>query len=255
MELNLEQKIKKFLKTGLVIGGCLLSSLAYSNRADATTIESVYKPCGICRETNKYPIVLSTSYLGSPDLDTRPPIMVRLSMHTWVERCPSCGYSAGNISVVIDKSKEVINRNSYLEQLNNKEFPELANSFLCYAQIMENIDNYASAGRASIHAAWVCDDRDYNTQARECRVKAVNLLQKAKENNQVFAKQVGVEELIMADLLRRSGQFESASQVCNSGLEKKDLDETISECLNFEQELISRADTGCYTVSKQKCSE
>ncbi len=36
--MNLEQKIKKFLKTGLVIGSCLLGSLVYSNRAEALTI-------------------------------------------------------------------------------------------------------------------------------------------------------------------------------------------------------------------------
>lgn len=77
----------------------------------------------------------------------------------------------------------------------------------------------------------------------------MTLLQKAKEKGQEFAKEVGEEESIMVDLLRRSGQFELALKICEDGLKKKP-GKTISDILQFQKKLISKSDTACHTVAE-----
>ncbi len=167
--------------------------------------------CAICGKTSEHNAILSTNIFGSADLDFRPPEMQRSTIDTWIQTCPSCGYCAPTISICLEKSsEEVVRSDSYHQQLNNTEYPKLANIFLCFSLIQESAGGYAKAGKACIHAAWSCDDVGSDAGAQKCRKKAVTLLQKAKENSQRFLKQAISEETLMVDLLRRSGQFELA---------------------------------------------
>jgi len=214
-----------------------------------TTIHNIKKKCAICGKISEHSEIMSTNAFGSPDLDTRPPEMVRSTISMWVQRCSSCGYCASDISKWIEKSSEIIRSDSYKQQLNNPDFPELANAFLCFSLILESAGEYASAGWACIHAAWSCDDVGSNACAQSCRKKAVTLLQKARENGQIFAEQAGAEEAIMADLLRRSGQFKLALRICDDGL-KKNPEKIISDILRFQKILISKSDIACHTIAE-----
>ncbi len=186
-----------------------------------TTTYKEEKKCAVCGNTSKHTGIISTNAFGSPDLDTRPPQMKRSTIDMWIQTCPSCGYCAPDISEQIEKSSEVVRSDSYQRQLNNPEFPKLANAFLCFSLIQESAGEYARAGWACIHAAWSCDDDGSDAAAQKCRMKAVTLFQRAKENGQRFAEQAGAEEALMIDLLRRSGQFELAIRTCDDGLKKK----------------------------------
>ena len=46
--------------------------------------------CAVCGAMHEYRILTSTNAFGSPDLDLRPPMMKRGTMHLWVQECPSC---------------------------------------------------------------------------------------------------------------------------------------------------------------------
>ncbi|MGB9602704.1 MAG: hypothetical protein ACPMAG_07930 [Limisphaerales bacterium] len=214
-----------------------------------TTIFQVEKKCAVCGNSGTYAEILSTNAFGSPDLDTRPPEMERSTIDKWVQTCSLCGYCAPDISERLDNSSEVVSSDSYQQQLNNSEFPKLANAFLCFSLIQESAGKYDEAGLANVHAAWVCDDNGSDTAAQKCRLKAVTLLQKAKENGQMFAKQEGVEEAIMVDLLRRSKQFELALKICEEGLQKNP-EKIISDILLFQKILISSSDTACHTIQE-----
>jgi hypothetical protein len=156
----------------------------------------------------------------------------------WVQTCPSCGYCAPDISEGIEKLSEAISSNSCKRQLDDSEFPKLANAFLCFSLIRESAGDYVRAGWASIHSAWACDDAGHDIDAQKCWKRAVTLLQKAKQNGQIFAEQAGAEEAIIVDLLRRSGQFELALKVCDDGLKKKPA-KIISDILQFQKILIT----------------
>nr|MDO8080292.1 hypothetical protein [Candidatus Freyarchaeota archaeon] len=201
-----------------------------------TKFSEVEKKCALCREESTQRIFTSTNAFGSLDLDMRPPEMERSTINLWIETCPSCGYCVSDISKRIEKASEVVRGNTYQQQLNNPEFPKLANKFLCFSLILESVDNYAGAGWSSVYAAWACDDAGssalkeaskngsierFTNAAKKCRIRAATLFQKARENDQSFAEEVGVEEALMVDLPRRAGRFESALRICEEGLKKK----------------------------------
>lgn len=215
-----------------------------------TTIYIENKKCAICGKESKHTEIGSTNAFGSPDLDTRPPEMKRSTINMWIQTCPFCGYCSPDISELIKKASEIIHSDSYQQQLNNPEFPKLANAFLCFSLINESVGNYAGAGWSCIHAAWTCDDARSDAGAQKCRKRAVTLLQKAKENGQRFAKQDGAEEAIMVDLLRRSGQFELAMSMCKKFTKDRKLNKLIKNILQFQKSLISKSDITCHTIAE-----
>lgn len=205
--------------------------------------------CGVCGKTSTHDILISTSTVGRPDLDTRPSEMERSTIDTWIQACSFCGYCFPDISKPTEGASEVMSSTAYKQQFNNSEFPELANHFLCYSLIEEADRDYASAGWACIHAAWACDDNGFSASAKKCRDKAVRLLQEAKEAGQDFAEGESTEDVILVDLLRRSGQFELALAICNDALEKNP-EETISDILHLQETLIGNSDVACHTVDE-----
>ena len=174
--------------------------------------------------------------------------MERSTIDMWVQMCPSCGYSSADISEGNEKALDVIFTDSYQEQIDSPEYPKLANAFLCFSLIQENNCEYLGAGWSSVHAAWVCDDADYETSAQKCRMRAVSLFRKAKENNQKFAEQDGVEEVIIVDLLRRSCQFELAFSICEGVLKKKP-EKIISNIMKLQKMLIKNKDVACHLIA------
>jgi hypothetical protein len=59
---------------------------------------------------------------------------------------------------VPESARALVESDEYRAQLLDKNFPELANTFLCYALLPEPDKIYEAAAWASIHAAWTCDD-------------------------------------------------------------------------------------------------
>ena len=214
-----------------------------------TNIIKMKRKCAVCGKTGEYTVVLSTLTVGPSDLDTRPSEMARSTIDKWIQICPSCGYCAPDIGQRIGDAARIVSSASYQQQLNKRGAPRLVNAFLCYSLLEESAGNYANAGWACIYAAWVCDDAGCDVEARKCRMKAVSLLQKARENGQRFAEQVGEEEAIMVDLLRRSGEFELALKMCDEGLEKNP-GKTISDILRFQKVLIRKRDVARHTVAE-----
>ena len=63
-----------------------------------STMHEFHRTCAVCGATHRYRILTSTNAFGSPDLDLRPPQMKRGTMPLWVQECPSCGYTAEDVS-------------------------------------------------------------------------------------------------------------------------------------------------------------
>ena len=60
--------------------------------------------CAICGDEAEHALLGSTNAFGPYDLDLRPPPMARHTMQFWVQACPTCGYTAADIS----KAKEML---------------------------------------------------------------------------------------------------------------------------------------------------
>ena len=174
---------------------------------------------------------------------------MRSTLNTYVQTCSRCGYCAPRISTPIGKVSEVIKSNIYKKQLNSPEYPKLANAFLCSSLIQEKANKFGSAGWSSIYAAWVCDDEGLAGGAKTCRERAIAILQRAKANNQKFAVKSGDEEIILVDLLRRSGRFDEALKTCEEAL-SKNPDKLQTDILHFEKILIKKLDIACHVISE-----
>ena len=74
-------------------------------------------------------------------------------------------------------------------------------------------------------------------------------MQKAKENNLRFAKNIGEEDVIMVDLLRRSKQFKLALDHCENALKENHKGKFL-KILNFQRILISKSDNACHTCDE-----
>lgn len=111
------------------------------------------------------------------------------------------------------------------------------------------MEYYSAAAWSAIHAAWVCDDAAIAQAARNCRLRALALINTAlAEGQPLFEKQVELA-VIYADLLRRTNQFEEAIGVVEEalGLEQ---DIFTQRLLEFEKLLSHKGDNLCHSAGK-----
>jgi len=214
-----------------------------------TTLFKTTETCRICGQSHEYVGIGSTNEFGSPDLDTRPPEMRRSTILYWVRRCPSCGYCAPQVSEGPEEAKEIVASEEYRRQLDDRAYPELANRFLCWALIQERVGSYARAGWAALHAAWACDDQGASEAARRCRLRALELFRQSQAQGKPFIEGRGAEQVLLADLLRRSGCFEQVAAVCQEGL-RANPTQLVREVLAFQEVLARLKDDRAHRIEE-----
>jgi len=211
-----------------------------------TTVFEEEVECAVCGEKVEVSLIGSTNTMGWSDLDMRPAEMQRSTMPMWIQYCPHCGYCAGNVSELVEGAEEIIGTDEYISQLENEEYPDLANMFLCSAMILENAEEYTQAGWKAVYAAWACDDEE-NENAVTCRLKAVDLFEMAMEYDEDFGDN-SYDVCVIVDLLRRAGEFERALETVGEAFDTVVTDDIANAILEFEMELANDEDAGCYTV-------
>lgn len=199
--------------------------------------------CAICGHLSTHDVILSMHYTEWPDLDGRQTDMREAYFSASIQRCPSCGYCATDISKASANAKELVYSPDYCNQSENPDFPLLANSFICLSMIFEKDGDFSSAGWASLKASWICDDRNNIDEAKKCRLRAVEMFKKSwirGRGSQAFFHD---EFVMLTDLLRRAEKFDEALAVCEEGL-AKNQDEQFRKFLEYEKALIEKQDSG-----------
>lgn len=192
----------------------------------------------------------STNSFGSPDLDLRPPPMERDTLCYQIQRCPECGYCAPSLDIPIasDNARNCLSSEAYQAQLNNADFPDLANHFCCAALLAEAEGNLSLAAWCCLKAAWACDDSYQDDQARHCRSRAAEYFQQDTSSDD-DPDEPGSHEALLTDVLRRSGQFDTAAAVCRQGLAVVE-NQVIQAVLRYQQSLIQQQEVGCHTIEE-----
>ena len=214
-----------------------------------TTMFEYKTTCAVCSTGKRFRAISSTNSMGSPDLDTRPPPMQRSTIWAWVQRCDSCGYCASNLDHAPDEARDVIHGQAYRQQLNNPDYPELANSFLCKYLIEFESGLYAHATWSLVHASWACDDAGSSEQASECRRKAAKMLRLAEKKDQKVTghDHKWAEIPLLVDLLRRADEIQEARKAIPGEIEEIKGD-IIYSILKFQHDLLEKKDTTCHTI-------
>lgn len=65
----------------------------------------------------------------------------------------------------------------------------------------------------------------------------------------------GGEELLLADLARRSRAFEQAANYCAAGLALPEVSAFVKRLLVYERELVMARDVGCHSVAEVESPE
>ena len=208
--------------------------------------------CAMCGETNEFQMMASSSQSGYNDLDMRPGPVRRFSMWLWIKRCPNCGYCTHDLEIVTDEeaAREILESEAYIAQLNNKNYPELANSFLCHSMFQVANGEYCAAAGSCQTAAWVCDDEEgFEDQAVECRLRSIELYETAFDEDE---PDINAETVtcIMVDMLRRVGKFDEARDLCEETLDGYISEKIIQGLLEFELELIDAEDIDAHTLGE-----
>jgi hypothetical protein len=215
----------------------------------ATTFGEVEKTCAVCGGKAKYRVLMSSNTMGSQDLDTRPPEMLRSTISLWVEKCAACGYCATDIAKLLGPAKETVMGIAYKAQLSNPDFPELANKFLCRMLIEDEAGERKAAIYSAICAGWACDDANMPSAASVARELSIKRILDLSLKNEHYVDQKGADALLISDMYRRNGEFERARNFIAEGL-KLEPAGMIKNILNFELELVGKKDTTIHKVSE-----
>lgn len=225
----------------------ILTTFLWTSSVMATTFFKRQEVCAVCGDTVDVQIVASTTSFGTPDLDTRPPPLARYALSLGVVCCPKCGYCSSDVSKRIAGADSLIASVGYLSICGDSSLPELARSYLCSSFLLQASGDFAAGGWQALSAAWVCDDRD--GPAARCRMEAYRLFRRAVQTNQRFGMDIVEELTVMAEILRRAGQFEDARLLCDSATAMAALPR-LEQILKYESTLIKAKDADCHTVAE-----
>lgn len=214
-----------------------------------TTIEPVEVLCAECGQQSTHVSWMSTNTMEGPDIDLRPGEMMRSTMHTWVQRCPGCGYCAADISVPTEE-RALLKTPDYQAILHDGRFSPLAQSFLAQAFLDDERDP-AAAAHERLRAAWVCDDLEDDAAARECRLLCAATFQRLKP----FADDARgmTQAALLVDALRRAGEFERALKEIDGLAGYASADGFTGRVLELQRELIAAKDSAAHRLAE--CSE
>jgi hypothetical protein len=221
----------------------------YDFEVGMTTLFKEEESCFVCGRSSEHTVLGSTNAFGSPDLDLRPPPMKRSTIRHWVQRCPFCGYCAASISEGPEIAKRIVTSSDYVEQLAAPAFPALANHFLCWSLIQTADGEDAGAAMAALHAAWTCDDERATAKADVCRQKAIAQFTNARAKGQQYAEDSAAEALLLADLYRRTGQFEQVEAICEEELARQP-GELMTSLFSAQRQLAQSRDSRGHTVEE-----
>lgn len=199
--------------------------------------------CAVCGNVFDVRMIGSTNSFGSPDLDLRPPEMMRSTMMFWVQRCPRCGYAAKSVSEGEFIRKEWLESEKYCSCDGIQFKSELAATFYqAYLTAVEVGKTVSEIMEYITAAAWSCDDANDRENAVHCRLLAAQHIPEAIRIQPERRDDLLVQK---ADFLRRAGAFEQLRSEYAELQTGKDL---LDKIIRFQLKLAESGDCSCYTV-------
>jgi hypothetical protein len=168
-------------------------------------------------------------------------------MRFWIQKCPRCGYCATNISECGPLAREAVQSRQYTEilgELVEGGYP-LSSCFEAGAYLCRIHDDVLGQFRHIQSAAWACDDARDNDMAVQYRHECIKVLGQIRATS-IDIGHSGGTEAILADLLRRIGQFDKARTECHRALEVASPECYLEEGIRLQLDLIAQGDRSCH---------
>lgn len=206
--------------------------------------------CALCGKVSVQEEFGSCSIFGEPDLDFRPPKMLRFTMKAWVQECPHCGYAADEIKIK-PRMKKALLMQLYEDAKWPDTLPRWALSFVKYALYLERKKDMAGSINNYMCAVWICDDEKDEPDANMLRIRCLGLV------NQLLPKCHTKRKrrkylLLKADLLRRVGYIDLLRQI---RVDDPSFDYTSREIILYQKELAERHDYAAHSQDELDLNE
>jgi hypothetical protein len=214
--------------------------------AAATKIEIT---CANCNAKSGQSVKASAEATGAPDLDLRPASERRLTMDRWLHECPTCKLVCPDIANPPQGAAAALTQPEYLALVADKKNSDPVRKFRAWAYLAEKSGLDAEAGFAHLHAAWVADDAKNKNLADLQRHMAVTKLAAARDKKQVYPRQLGAAEALLADLWRRTGNWDQAVHEAERGKSVTDQGFIAALC-ELQITLATKHDAAVHTTDE-----
>lgn len=225
-----------------------------------TMISTEILKCAVCGKAAKHDRLDSTNEFGWADLDLRPPPDRRHRLGLEIQHCAACGYCAPTISQEkdpIDPSiRQTMQSAQYQLSLHDKQLPNTARYFVCWALLAYAQGHIAWAAWATLKAAWVCDDHSSHAEmATQLRELAASRFHAAIAAQDWPCAGEPLSHAVLVDILRRSGQFDLALAKANSALltaPATQENEGAIDLLRFQLTLCANRDSTRHNIGEAR---
>ena len=247
-----------------------------------STLSSYTIQCAKCKRASKQESIMSYSIFGYPDLDFRPPSMLRETMGCWVDECPYCGYIHTKLDTPCDLSLEVIlaahheiesgfDWGHFSDRLNSLIRDTLAHrlkkqngceeaavrflnstfwehfealQFAKFGAMLAKLTDLQGAAEQFLRVAWFYDDESKEQEATHWRKIAIEHVEKMMNQPQTPVSEQMI--CILADMLRRVGDFKSVFQLDESQLD----DDSFIQLIKYQKELSKNEDRRVHKINE-----
>lgn len=197
--------------------------------------------CAVCGTESRQALFRATAPEQAPDLDLRPGQPLRGTMGRWLQQCPSCGYSAPDITQAHPAAAQAVGGANYRALLNDASHPPLARRFLAWALVLEETGALHAAAEATLQAAWTADDLARPELARAWRLEAVALWRSGPPLD-------SEQTVRVVDALRRAEEWDDAAHTARQLLDDGPP-EAVAQVLALELRLIEAEDSARHSVA------
>ncbi len=90
---------------------------------------------------------------------------------------------------------------------------------------------------------------EHALETQTSHLKAAQLFERAISTGTLNVIQPGIEDIFLADLYRRAGDFSTADKILNRS-RNQELEASLVKVLEYEQELIIAQDIGYYQIAE-----
>ena len=205
----------------------------------------IKRRCAICNTESTYEEYAAISSFGSMDLDTRPPLPRRAMLDSEITVCEKCHYA----NTAVDKpiagiTRLTLEEEGYQKLCQNNVLDPTAKKFLMAAYLYDKSGDMHRSGILHLMLAWHYDDLMDGELAAIARRAAIERLTRHAE----LSYDLNSATLVV-DLLRRTEQFELATENANQLLEIG-VSPLLEKILKFEIHLCEIRDTKVHTVAE-----
>lgn len=216
-----------------------------------TTVAEIEQVCAVCGTESEHLVVASTN-ASDLELDGRPLGTARESAYGRALRCPTCGHCSPCLEFSFEGLPGLVHSDGYQAILSDRRYPKSAREALCAAIVTVCAGYPSDAFRFHMMATWDCDEAGKAKEALECRRLALRDLDELHAQDCLVGDEMVDDVLLRVDILRRSGEFGPAKELCSTLLSEGHLESEDQrlQVAEFELHLLRSGDASAHAFGE-----